>query len=85
MREYAIEEETQALREVWSFGVGEGIHADTAGEAHRLSNGNTMHNYGSSGHLREVTSDGEIVWEVEWPGTRHLGRSVFIDDLYTFL
>jgi hypothetical protein len=43
-----------------------------------------LHNYGSSGHLREVTPDGEIAWEVEWPGTRLLGRSVFIDDLYTF-
>ena len=85
VREYAIDEKTQTLQEVWSFGEGEGIHADTAGEAHRLLNGNTLHNYGSSGHLREVTSDGEIVWEVEWAGTRLLGRSVFIDDLYTFL
>ena len=83
-REYEIDDKTKSLREVWSFGVGEGVHADTAGEAHRLANGNTLHNYGSNGSLREVTSDGELVWEVEWPGNRLLGRSVFLEDLYTF-
>ena len=85
VREYVVNEETQALEEVWSFGEGEGIHADTAGEAHRLDNGNTLHNYGSSAHLREVNPGGEIVWEVDWSGNRLLGRSVFLEDLYNFL
>jgi hypothetical protein len=85
VREFAVNEETNALEEVWSFGVGEGIHATTAGEAHRLDNGNTLHNYGSSAHLREVNSAGEIVWEVDWSGNRLLGRSVFLEDLYNYL
>ena len=85
VREYAVDEKTQTLTQVWSFGEGEGLHADTAGEAHRLDNGNTLHNYGSSGHLREVTPEGEIVWEIEWPGNRLLGRTVYLADLYTFL
>ncbi len=84
-REYELDEDSQILRETWSFGVGEGIHADTAGEAHRLGSGNTLHNYGSSGRLREVTPAGEIVWDVDWSGDHLLGRSVFIDDLYLFL
>ncbi len=83
-REYEIDEEAQMLREVWNFGLGEGVNASTAGEAHRLDNGNTLHNYGSNGSVREVTTDGELVWEVDWPENRLLGRSIFLDDLYTF-
>jgi len=83
-REYEVDDASETLVEVWNFGLGEGIYGDTAGEAHRLENGNTLHNYGSAGHLREVTSEGEIVWEVEWPGNKLLGRTVFLEDLYAF-
>ena len=29
----------------------------------RLANGNTLVNHGANGRVREVTTDGEIVWE----------------------
>ena len=83
-REYIVDDDTETLVEIWNFGVGENIHGDTAGETHRLANGNTLHNYGSAGHIREVTNDGQVVWEVEWSGNRLLGRTVFLDDLWAF-
>ena len=52
--------------------------------AHRLANGNTLHNYGSDGSIREVTTDGDLVWGMEFDGTRLMGRSVFIEDLWAF-
>ncbi len=83
-REYIVDDKSRALREVWNFGEDGGLFADTAGEAHRLPAGNTLHNYGSSGRVREVTSDGQIVWDIDWPGERLIGRSVFLNDLYVF-
>ena len=87
MREYDIDDDGQVLNQIWSFGVGEGVHARTAGEAHRLENGNTLHNYGSAGRLREVTDAGEVVWDVAWDHggqNRLIGRSIFTDSLYNF-
>ena len=81
-REYEIDGEAQLLREVWSFGSGEGIYAVTAGDAERLSNGNTLHNYGSAGRIREVAPSGELVWELDWAAEHLLGRAFFIPDLY---
>lgn len=84
IREYEIDDDSQALREVWSFGLGEGIYGRTMGEAHRLPSGNTLHNYGSATRLREVTMDGEVVWDIDWNGPL-LGRSVPVSDLYALL
>ncbi len=83
-REYEIDEDDEVLRQVWSFGEGEGVEGDTAGEAHRLPSGNTLHNYGEGCRMREVTPDGDVVWDVDWVGTKLQGRSVFVEDLYAF-
>ena len=87
--EYSLDEDSQTLNQIWSFGEGEGLHAFTAGEAHRLPNGNTLHNYGSMGRLREVTEDGTIVWDLAWEASDRdrghlIGRSIFTDSLYHF-
>ncbi len=81
-REYELDHDAEVLREIWSFGEGEGIIGDTAGEAHRLANGNTLHNFGSGCRVREITPDGVVVWDVDWPGTKLLGRTAFVEDLY---
>lgn len=81
VREYAFDEARQALVEVWSFGEGEGVYGDVMGEAHRLGNGNTLHNYGSATRLREVTPEGVVVWDVNWRAST-MGRSTPIGDLY---
>ncbi len=86
VREYELDEGAQTLRQVWSFGVGEGVFASEMGEAHRLPGGNTLHNYGSEPRLREVTPDGDLVWEIHWVGIgRYIGRSTPLGDLYDYL
>jgi hypothetical protein len=86
VREYELDVANEQLVEVWSFGVGEDVYGATMGEAHRLANGNTLHNYGSATRLREVTSTGEVVWDVSWPSvTEEIGRSTPLTDLYAFL
>lgn len=83
-REYEIDEASHSLHQIWSFGKGQGVKGDTAGEAHRLANGNTLHNYGSGSRVREVTPAGDVVWDVEWSNGHLLGRTVFLSDLYDF-
>ncbi len=89
-REYSLDYGTRTLNEVWAFGADQGIGGNTAGEAHRLANGSTLHNYGSGARTREITADGTLVWDVMWQdgdavGSGRLqGRSVFLEDLYDF-
>lgn len=85
-REYELDVRTRTLTQVWSFGEGEGVHADTLGEAHRLPDGNTLHNYGSDSRLREVTPDGLVVWDLAIGDVEQsIGRTVPLRDLYAFL
>lgn len=81
VREYAIDEATQTLREIWNFGVGDGVYGRQLGEAVRLPNGNTLHNYGELALLREATPDKDVVWEIAWDSYA-IGRSMPIVDLY---
>jgi hypothetical protein len=86
-REYEFNDATEKLEQVWSFGDGAGsdtVNADTAGEAHRLANGNTLHNYGSGSRMREVTNGGEVVWDLKFNSGQLIGRTVFVEDLYAF-
>ncbi len=84
VREYELDEASGVLRQIWTFGEGEGIRMESAGEAHRLANGNTLHNMGSGARVREITIDRDIVWEVAWEAPRLLGRTEFVEDLYAF-
>ena len=85
VREYEVDEANQTLREIWNQGIDGGIYSPTAGEVHRLGNGNTVHNYGASPVVQEVTPDGTVVWQIDFGGTKLIGRSTFIDDLYDFM
>ena len=82
VREYAIDDDSETLIEVWSFGEGEGIYGSEMGEAHRLVGGNTLHNYGSTPRLREATPEGAVVWDVAWGQGTYIGRSEPLADLY---
>jgi hypothetical protein len=84
VREYNLDEHSQTLVELWSHGLDDGIDANYAGEAHRLPSGNTLHNTGTTPRVREIAPDGQVVWDLAWSGYRLLGRTTFIDDLYTF-
>jgi len=85
VREFALDEAHETLREIWSFGTGEGIPVDSAGEAHRLPGGNTLHNAGTTAQVREITPGGDVVWTVDFNGPRLLGRTICLEDLYAFL
>lgn len=82
VREYVLDEATTTLTQVWAFGAGDGIDADNAGEAHRLPNGNTLHNTGTTPRVREITPEGAVVWDVSWTGSKLLGRTIWLEDLY---
>jgi hypothetical protein len=66
VREYEIDPATQTLREVWTFGMGDGIYGFQLGEALRLDGGNTLQNFGRLARLREATPAGEVVWDLHW-------------------
>lgn len=81
-REYALDQEHETLDQIWTFGEGEGIFAQVMGEAWRLGNGNTLHNIGSATRVREITPDGEVVWDIAFSEGTYLGRTTPLADLY---
>ncbi len=83
VREYVEHHDSRSLELIWSYGEGNGIDARFAGEAHRLPGGNTLHNTGTTPRVREITPDGDVVWDMRWSGYRLLGRTIFLEDLYT--
>ncbi|MCB9687983.1 MAG: hypothetical protein H6735_23285 [Alphaproteobacteria bacterium] len=83
VREYVVDEASRTLRQVAVLGKGEGVPGEQMGEAHRLSNGNTLHNFGTNAHLREYTPDGDVVWEADWDNDLQIGRTEpILVDLY---
>ncbi len=81
--EYEVDHNAETLTLIWSYDPG--VHAQTNGDAWRLSNGNTLHLLGSASHIFEVDPNGETVWHLEFEGTRLLGRGEFIEDLHTLI
>ena len=85
VREYALDEDASTLRQVWTFGEGEGLYGDELGEAWRLPGGNTLHNLGTAMRVREITPDGRVVWDLGWTRGSFVGHSEPIGDLYALL
>lgn len=81
-REFVVDDSTQELREIWSYGEGVDGYAKYSGEAVRLANGNTLINYGTGGEIREVDLDGTTVWSLKFGLDRTLGHTQLLDDLY---
>jgi hypothetical protein len=82
--EYEVDDATKTLTRVWSY-VSTDIWAEQVGEAVRLPNGNTIQGYGQNGGAREVTPDGDVVWQILWvtpPQQRTVGHMSLIPDLY---
>jgi hypothetical protein len=80
-REYIVDDASETLEEIWSYEAA-GFYPTYAGEAQRVENGDTLINYGTDGAAREVTTDGDVVWEVEWSSTYILGHFNAVTDLY---
>lgn len=83
--EYEVDEVTKTLTRIWSHESTD-LWATQVGEAYRLPNGNVIQGYGQDGAVRELTADGETVWQVLWPrdnsGFRAIGHLSLIGDLY---
>jgi hypothetical protein len=77
--------EPGVLKETWSHGRGEGIFGLALGEARQLTDGNILCNFGAGGVVRELTPQGEIVWEFVAPAGRSLGRTHWLQDPYSGL
>ena len=85
VREYVVNHDDQQLTQVWSYGIDDGRVGSTNGDAHRLDNGNTLHNLGAGGMIREVNEDGEHLWVVDFGDGHLLGQTLWIEDLYDFV
>lgn len=79
--EYEIDQDAKTLHQVWTY------HAEPStsflGQVDRLSNGNTLINYGGLGLIREVTPDLEVVWQLELGVGYWFGNMQTFDDFYT--
>ncbi len=80
--EYEVDDEGRTLSQFWHYGEGERLKANTIGEATRLDNDNTLINWGSTTHIREVTLDGETAWDGQWARGGFLGSIHAVDDIY---
>ena len=91
--EFMIDRTNKRLVRTWIYGdsTSDGPEwAASRGEAVRLSNGNTLINYGTGGVIREVTPAKKTVFYVKWDITssndyfnKLVGHDFLIDDLYT--
>jgi hypothetical protein len=83
--EYEVDDATQTVERIWHYESTD-MWATQCGEAIRLPNGNTTQGYGQDGGAREVTPDGEVVWQAVWAkdmeGYRVVGHLSLIPDLY---
>lgn len=78
--EYQVDREAGVLTEVWTYGRGEGYFAYALGGARRLESGNTLVNWGTVGLLREITPDGQVVWEMKADMGNYFGRTTLVQD-----
>jgi hypothetical protein len=82
IREYSIDRDTETLAELWNYGGDLAEYPRYGGEAYRLVGGHTFVNFGTESVLREITTDGERVWEVRWDQDYLIGHVSPIEDLY---
>ena len=64
VREFVLDEENLVAEEVWSYIRDPGVYVYAKGDVERLSNGNTLVTWSSSGEIQEVQPDGTVQWQV---------------------
>jgi hypothetical protein len=86
--EFEIDRQNRRLVEKWSYNAGR-EWAMYKGMAIRVSNGNTLANYGSGGVIREITPAGRTAFEIKFDAptgddfyNKMVGHNELIDDLY---
>lgn len=64
VREFVIDEDNLTAEEVWSYVREPSVYVYAKGDVERLTNGNTLVTWSSSGEIQEVTPDGAVQWQV---------------------
>ena len=64
VREFVIDEDNLTAEEVWSYVREPSVYVYAKGDVERLTNGNTLVTWSSSGEIQEVTPDGSVQWQV---------------------
>lgn len=81
--EYAIDDATHTLRETWRYlPLNPGIANYALGQVQELANGDRLVSFSAAGLVREVTPEGEVVWEARAPAFTWFGQVYLVDDLY---
>ncbi len=83
-REFEVDEASESITQIWTYGEGEGLEAETIGEATRLENDNTLMNWGSMPQIREVKLDGTVVWDGFMSQSSFMGRIQPVMDPYDY-
>ena len=78
--EYTLDTTAWTANELWRYDGG--YATGFGGDVQRLSNGNTMISYSSSGVMQEVNSAGQLVQEMAWPVGYAVAYLVKRDSLY---
>lgn len=81
--EFLIDDEAENLSPVWSYDGD--ITSLYLGQARRLDNGDTFVNFGQGATMREVTPDGEVVWEMVSDGHDGMAQFQLLDSFYVDL
>lgn len=82
--EYAWDEASFTVGEVWRFPHPEGRFVGVLGDVKRLSDGNRLVAWGDLATLHEVTDAGVTVWSASGPADI-VGRATALVELYTLL
>jgi hypothetical protein len=67
MIEVALDLGARTAEQVWTYS-DPSLRSGIYGDVQRLPNGNTVIGYATEGLVREVSADGEVLQELEWPG-----------------
>ncbi len=63
--EYSYDPTNHKVVRVWSYSDPETLYSPFLGSAERLENGDTLISWGAGGRLSEVTSDGQVVMQID--------------------
>lgn len=85
--EYQINHIARSMELVWSYVSEPEFAANFKGSVHRQENGNTLQCYGSAGGVKEITPEGEVVWQIRMEARQDIwaGRASWMGDLYNFV
>ncbi|GEM_PF-1611674 len=66
---YSVDRQTETLTELWSYGRSDCIQSDALGTVQELPSGHHLVGFSSPNNLvREVTPEGQVVWELDLGG-----------------